>query len=105
MADPIVRYQPPNSAQWLRLATNPVLRSSLMQVGQKGRATAVGLSAGFADTGTYSRSFRVTSEVAPFGRYRARRVVVTLSNPVPYAAAVEMRHKVLSRTRDLLRVT
>lgn len=94
----IVRYQAPDAVEWARMATGPEIRAALAAIAARGVAIAEAISP--RQTGQYSASFRVRSDtVFMSGHTRAAAAIV---NSAPYASDVEIRHHVLSRTRDIL---
>ena len=100
MATTKVTFIPAGPAAWARLATRPEIRAALAAEAQRGKAVAETLSP--RESGRYSESFEVRADtVIAYGSTRAAAVLV---NTVPYAAAVELRHHVLARTRDWLSV-
>lgn len=104
MAGQDVIYEPPTGPEWAALATNPMLVAALATTAQRGKMIAEILAADFAQSTNYARSFDVRMDVATFDRIEPRAVAL-LVNTAPYAAAVEDRHHVLARTRDLLQAT
>lgn len=97
--DPTVRYDPPAQREWDRIATNPALMTSLRTYAEQGRAIAESLSP--QRTGQYKASFEVRLQVErSSGRRRGSRGVAILANTAEHAGAVEMKYKVLGRTRD-----
>lgn len=95
-------YDPPSQAEWVRIATNPQLAGAVRSRTNQAKTIAISESASFTDTGQYASSFEVEVFVKVIrGRgFRGNRVVGRLSNRAPYAANVERKHKVLSRTKD-----
>lgn len=82
------------------------VKSVLEAVAARAKERAESLSADFAETGNYSRSFETdVSEAAKSGQLRA---VARMGNTAPYAAVVEWGHRghdghhVLRRTLDAL---
>jgi hypothetical protein len=95
-----VIYQPPTSAEFARLATNPKLRAALLATAERGKVIAQSLAP--VESGRYADSFEVRPDTVTFRRQP--RAAAVLLNTAPYAAVVETRHHVLARTRDWLGV-
>lgn len=95
-----VRYEGPSGLEWTRMATGPEVTAAVVAVATKGKLHAEELALEFSETGRYRQAFRVDTGTIRFaGR---RRAYANIVNDVPYAAVVELRHQVLSRTRDYL---
>lgn len=93
------------------IARSPAMRAALAAVATKAKGIAEGLSADFADTGDYARSFKVEAETIEWrGEYPGRRAAAYLVNDSDHAVAVEWGnskdhkpHHVLGRTLGMLK--
>lgn len=74
------------------IANGPEVKAALLAIAEKAKAKAEALSAEFADTGNYSRSFEIREEsVSDVGR--SSRAAAILENTASYAAHVEAGHQ------------
>ena len=99
----------PNHAGFRAMAVGPEVAAAVLSVAEKGRAEAEALSADFAKTGDYEKSFVVRPEVTQLRTGFGSHAVATaiLENVSPHAAAVEWGnardhrpHRVLGRVLD-----
>ena len=100
-----VRYEPPSESDWQALLNKPQIGTALARTAARGKAFAETISQEFRDTGEYLGSFDIDHTSLVVGRDNGPRQVVNLVNTAPHAQLVELKHHVLSRTRDFLNTT
>lgn len=102
-----LRYEPPPQPEWERIATNPQMMGALVEYAEGAKTIAIGIAQESRETGQYAGSFEVRSHVIRFeGRGRGRgqrRGAADLVNLAPYAGPLEVKRKILGRTRDILK--
>lgn len=104
-----------NQRFFKEFAVGPELRGIVRSIAEDAKVIARETSEDFRQTGEYSDSFEVDTEVIEFGRrYPTERVTGVLKNTAPHAAAVEWgykgraeaetesAHRVLGRTLERL---
>jgi hypothetical protein len=82
-----VKYTPPNAVEWRKLATNPELRASLLQVGFKAMAHAKELLMPHNKTGEMENAFHLVESTTFVNGHP--RAAVELQNTDPRFAALE----------------